>query len=102
MEYAHGAYSEDDILLGIAKGEYQFWAGERSAVVTRINRYPNWTSVCFFLAGGDLEELKTMEREITQAAKDIGIQRSEVIGRNGWGGALPEYQRIATAYMRIL
>ena len=99
-----GAYTEDDVLLGIRQGRFTLWAGEASCVVTLVNRYPAFNTICMFLAAGDLEELKIMHQKIIAAARAEGIARAEIHGprAHAWGRVLDGYEEISTAYMKEL
>jgi len=103
LEYGGDTHKEGDVALGIQEGRYQFWPGEKSAVVTQIVRYPNFRSVRIWLAGGDLEELLATERLIAAWAKDIGAKRIEIGGgRPGWERALKGYQKLCPCAVKGL
>ena len=52
---------------------------------------PNGVQLHYWLAAGELEELKEMETQITNDARKRGIKRVSLIGRSGWIKALPGY-----------
>lgn len=79
-----------DIETGIALGRYQFWAGERSAIVTELIHFPRLTALNYFLIGGDLSELKTMEPRISAWAKTMGCSRVLGVGRAGFERAFKQ------------
>lgn len=85
-----------DIRDAILVSKMQFWPGQRSAAVTEVAVYPRLTACRIFLAGGDLEELKLIEKHICDWAKHIGCSRVEIAGRAGWQRALPGYVRAST------
>lgn len=79
-----------DILEGIESGQYQFWPGKQSAIVTQIMVYPQRKGLHFFLAGGDLDELIHMQREITDWARSRDCDHVSLAGRMGWKKALQD------------
>ena len=97
---AGGTHDEGDVLAGILGGSLQLWAGERSAIVTELIAYPRLTALRLFLAGGDLEELAAMERELAGRAQRAGIGRLEIGGRAGWERALPGYRRLCVCLVK--
>lgn len=85
-----------DIKETVLRGKMQFWPGKGSAVVTEVAIYPRVKAVRIFLAGGDLSELKEIEKSICEWARDIGAGRVEIAGRPGWERALDGYARAST------
>jgi hypothetical protein len=63
---------------------YQLWPGQSSAVVTEILVYPKLKNLHFFLAGGNLDELKKMRPHIEAWGKSVGCTRVTRAGRKGW------------------
>ena len=53
-------------------------------MITEVVRYPRKTALNFWLAGGDLQELKTMLAPIEQWAREQGCERITLAGRRGW------------------
>ena len=84
LEYTKGTHTIQDIWDGIVTGNFQFWPGEKSAVVTEIQIYPQAKVMHIFLAGGDLEELLEMEKSVRAYAKTIGCNSMSISGRRGW------------------
>ena len=84
LEYARGTHTIDDIWDGIVAGNFQFWPGNKSAVVTEIQIYPRKKVMHIFLAGGDLEELLEMEKSVRAFAKTIDCNSMSISGRRGW------------------
>ena len=83
LVYARGTHLIEDVEAGIANGTYQFWPGERSAIVSEIIVYPRLKALNFWLIGGDLSELKEMEPIVVAWAKTQGCTRFMGVGR--WG-----------------
>ena len=84
LVHAHGTHTIADVEAGIAQGLYQFWPGERAAIVTELITYPRLMALNYFLIGGDLSELKDMEPRITAWAKGVGCKRVMGVGRKGF------------------
>lgn len=84
LEYSGGTHKVEDIVEGIRAGRFQFWPGRDSAVVTEIIVYPQLKDLHYFLAGGDLDELRLMRPLIEQWGKSIGCSRVSLAGRKGW------------------
>lgn len=84
LEYSGGTHTVADVAEMIRNGRAQFWPGFRSAVVTEINEYPQVKTLNYFLAGGDMDELKIIRPYIEQWAKAAGCKRITLLGRRGW------------------
>ena len=85
LQYAGGTHSVEDVFLGVAAGDFQFWPGEDSVIVTEIVDYPQKTTLHYFLAGGNLVELEQMADEIEKWAKENkDIDSITLTGRRGW------------------
>jgi hypothetical protein len=84
LEYSGGTHGIDDIAEGVQKGRFQFWPAPNAAVNTEIIVYPRLKALNFFLAGGDLDELKAMRPHIELWGKQNGCTRVCLSGRRGW------------------
>ena len=84
LEYSGGTHKVEDIAEGIRRGQFQLWPGKNSVVVTEIIVYPQLKDLHFFLAGGDLDELRLMRPIIESWGKEIGCSRVSLAGRKGW------------------
>ncbi len=84
LEYSEGTHTFDDIADGVAKDRFQVWPGIKSVVVTEIIVYPRIKNLHYFLAGGDLDELKLMRPHIERWGKSLGCTRVTLAGRKGW------------------
>jgi hypothetical protein len=84
LEYSGGTHKIEDIAEGLRTNRFQFWPGVNSAVVTEIIVYPQLKDLHYFLAGGDLDELKMMRPLIESWGKSIGCTRVSLAGRPGW------------------
>lgn len=84
LEYSGGTHGIEDIAEGLKKGRFQLWPANDSVVVTEIIVYPQLKDLHYFLAGGDLDELKMMRPLIESWGKSIGCTRVSLAGRPGW------------------
>lgn len=103
LKYAGGTHTPDDILKGIISGQFQFWGGRRSVIITQIIKFPQMNVCRIFLAGGDKHELvEEMEPDVCKWAVDAGCKRIEVAGRSGWERVLKDYDRLAVCLVKEL
>jgi len=84
LEYSQGTHTFDDIAGGVLSKRFQLWPNANSAVITEIIVYPRLKDLHFFLAGGDLDELKVMRSHIEGWGKSVGCTRVTLAGRKGW------------------
>lgn len=86
LVYSGGTHRAEDILDMCLSGKAQLWLGEKSAVVTEINVYPELNACRIFLAAGDKRELRDRLRpQIELWAKNRqNCTRMEIVGRRGW------------------
>lgn len=84
LEYSGGTHKVEDIAEGIRREQFQLWPGRNSVVVTEIIVYPQLKDLHYFLAGGDLDELRMMRPIIESWGKEIGCSRVSLAGRKGW------------------
>lgn len=84
LEYSAGTHTLQDVAQGVEENRFQLWPGVNSAVITEIIVYPRLKNLHFFLAGGDLDELKRMRPHIEAWGKQIGCTRVTLAGRKGW------------------
>lgn len=84
LAYAGGSHTVDDVLALVAAGQMQKWEGLTSIVVTQINQYPRCKELYFFLAAGDMDEVKELYSVILAWGRSQGCDRAGFIGRPGW------------------
>jgi hypothetical protein len=84
LEYSSGTHTFDDIAAGVMNNRFHLWPNANSAVVTEIIVYPQAKALHFFLAGGNLDELKQMRPVIESWGKSVGCTRVTLAGRKGW------------------
>lgn len=84
LEYAGGSHEWDDVVRLVEEGDVQFWPGKAAAILTDIVDQPRKRILNFWLAGGDIEELREMEKSICRWAKAVGCGGVTLHGRRGW------------------
>jgi hypothetical protein len=84
LEYSGGTHGIEDIAEGLKTGRFQLWPADNSVIVTEIIVYPRLKNLHFFLAGGDLDELRLMRPLIESWGKSMGCTRVSLAGREGW------------------
>ena len=84
LKYSGGTHTFNDIASGILTNRYQLWPNKNSAVVTEVVVYPQLKDLHYFLAGGNLDELKQMRPVIEAWGKSVGCSRVSLAGRKGW------------------
>lgn len=102
LEHCHGTHNEDDVIARVITGEYKLWRFEKCAVVTMFIQYPRLKALNVFMAGGDLEDLKTKQPEIERWAREQGCTRIVSGGREGWIRAFPDYSKHGALYYKDL
>ena len=96
LEHAGGTHSEDDVLDLLRADQAQFWPAANSAMVTEIVGYPQRSHCRIWLAGGEYDELRALERDmVIPWASSVGCRRIELVGRKGWARRLNDYQEVA-------
>jgi hypothetical protein len=96
LEHAQNSHTLDDVLRLVLVGDAQFWPAEKAALVTEIIDYPQRRTLRFWLAGGDLETLRDLEKDAIEWSKHWNCVASEIVGRRGWMRALDGYEIAAT------
>ena len=94
-------YALADVMAQIDSGEAHLWAFERSAVVTKFIDEPAGRTFFYWLAGGDLDEIKRMEPRMSEWAKAHGCNRKMLAGRAGWQRALG-WQRVGVVLAEVI
>lgn len=100
IDMMHGLHDGGTVLAALLERRAELWTGKQSAVITEFVEYPLGRCLHFWLAGGDLEELKTMEPEIIAWGKTQGCVGASISGRRGWLRELPDYKEAATVMFK--
>jgi hypothetical protein len=90
--------SREDVESGLLSGEFTLFKAPNSAAVTCAYG----KSLRVGLAGGDLQELLGIEKEICSHARTNGFTSVEIIGRPGWERMLNGYRRTAVLMRKEL
>jgi hypothetical protein len=105
LDHAGNVYTLGDVVEMIQAGDAQLWRGERSAIVTRIEKHPREHWLLLWLAGGDLAELRDVIRPQAEAwGVAQGCAKSVIVGRSGWSKALARegYEPLAMVVGKVL
>lgn len=98
---SEGAFDAAHVWSELVQGNAQLWPlwkgretqVKRSAMVTRIEIYPSGRkAVLGWLAGGEMDECRTMQGWVEDWARAMGCERFEIIGRRGWLRALEGFR----------
>jgi hypothetical protein len=99
----YGQMGYHDVLDGIARGEYQFWASKDSCVVTTVDIFPRIKQLTVIIGAGDLREIDDVIRPVIEAwARSIDCDTMLIMGRPGWQRALEGYRRTAVVLEKKL
>ena len=78
--------TETDVVVRLLEGSAQLWLGEASAMVTEVIRDPR--TLHLWLAGGDLQDLMSLNHGVSAWARTMGCKSVTIDGRQGWFRAL--------------
>ena len=84
MPYTGGTHTIEDVEDAINGGRMGLIALERSAFVIEVHAYPRLRALHIFLAGGDLDELRSCDARMDATAKALGCSRITIAGRRGF------------------
>lgn len=74
-----------DVMRALQHGDAQVWCGERDSVaITQVMRYPAKYVLRYWLAAGDLEDLRPLLPKLEEWGRERGATMAEAIGRLGW------------------
>lgn len=91
LEYNGGFYDFDDVAKGITSGQFQLWPADDACLVTELLQFPRKRAVNVFLAGGNLERLEDMHKDVLSWAQAQGCECALLSGRIGWARALKRF-----------
>lgn len=96
--------TRDGVWARIADGECQLWTAPEAAVVTTIQNYRDTglREVRCWLAGGELDDARKLERDIAEWARECGCSRLLIAGRRGWLRGLEGYRELNTTIAKDL
>ena len=84
LQYSGGTHTFEDVAAQISEGKLVFWPGVTSAIVTEIIEYPRKRTLHFFLAGGNIPELRAMYPGSIEWGRKQGCDSVPLTGRKGW------------------
>lgn len=84
LAYAGGTHTVNDVLDAVAKGSMQMWPGVDSVIITQINEWPRRKDLYFFLAAGDMDEVKRLYSVVLDWGRAQGCTYVTTVGRPGW------------------
>ena len=90
LNHSGGSHTFQNIVDAVQNEVMQFWPMEKSCLVTEVINYPNLKTLHIFLAGGDLEEIKTIDSTLEFLCQEIGADYISLSGRRGWIKALAD------------
>ena len=90
LEHSGGSHTFQNIVDAVQQEVMQFWPMERSCLVTEVINYPNLKTLHIFLAGGDLQEIKSIDNTLEFLCQEIGADYISLSGRRGWIKALAD------------
>ena len=100
LAHSGDMHTPADVLQRIEEGRAELHVGNRSAVVTQ--NLSNGTHLHYWLAGGHLDELKEIERDVSADAKARGFEKVTIAGRRGWLRSLENFEEAATIMVKKL
>ena len=88
------AHDIDHVWEAIESGNCVIWPTDNSCTVVEIVEHPTGIKTLnYWLAGGDLEELKRIEEVVSEYGRKNGFYAVTILGRQGWQRALPGYEK---------
>jgi hypothetical protein len=102
LERGGGLHTLEIVKARIDDGRAQFWPCQRSALVTRIVDQPTGRVLDYWLAAGDLAEIREAEPHIAAWAAEAGCRRAFFTGRRGWLRAMPGWCEVSTLGVKEL
>ena len=82
LEFRYASLS--DVVASVLTGDMQMWVEGDSALVTHLDRYPQFLACHVFLAAGEMEEVLRLVSEVETWAKEKGCHAILASGRKGW------------------
>lgn len=79
-----GTHTLVDVEAAIAEGKMLAWHGVDSIIITQIAVFPQCKELIFFLAAGNMDEMRRLHLIICAWGKEQGCARAVFAGRPGW------------------
>lgn len=77
-------YTLDDLRELIDSGKMQLWPGQDSVMVTQILERPQGRELFFFLAAGNMDEVRRLYKIVIAWGRSKGCTHAAFVGRKGW------------------
>lgn len=85
IEMTGGTHTEDDVLTALIQGRMLLWRNGKSALVTEFSQFPRMKVINVFLAGGELEDIMPLQKDIENFGRKNGCQKATMLAaRDGW------------------
>lgn len=97
-------HNEDDILVAIYSGKAVLWVSDdmKGAIVTEFVTAPRMKTLHYWLVGGQMEAVLSLEPRIEEFAKKNGCTMTTATGRKGWVRALKHWKESSVVIYREL
>lgn len=106
LAYAKHSHTVEDVRAAVERGDAQLWPGVQSVIITEIVQMPQWRELRFWLAAGDMTELRAMYPVVEEFGRRTGCQYCTMTGRDGWARSFltkdEGWTAEATLYMKEL
>lgn len=90
LSHSGNSHTFQNIVDSVEKQSMQFWPMEKSCLVTEFISYPKFKTLHIFLAGGDLDEIKSIDPTLQMLCREVGAKYISLSGRRGWVKALAD------------
>lgn len=92
LDVGGNTHTRQDIIDGIAKGQFQYWGDAECCLVTEIIQYPQKRVLHLFIAAGNLNKLlEEYLPKVKQYASDNGCASITSVSRKGFLKRFPAY-----------
>lgn len=97
-------HTEDDVLVAIYSGNAVLWTTEcnRGAIVTEFITSPRLKTLHYWLVGGDMAAVLSLEPRIAEFARANGCAMTTASGRKGWPRILKHWKESSFVIYREL
>lgn len=87
-----GIWTLADVQEFVAQEKMNIWTRDDAVALTSVEEHRDGNVLVIDLAGGSLNSLKDIEREIEKYARVQGFKYIYINGRKAWERALPDYK----------
>ena len=102
LDESGNTHATSDVYEGIIHGRAFIFPGAQSVLITEFLTYPLKQVHNFWLAAGDMDELKASFKNATDFGKSMGVFEQEFKGRLGWHKIAKQYgwKQVQTVWTR--